>query len=170
MEGSLLSELSKSFLCCTWAYLNFFFLCLADKDSSSAPSLHGKLSNDLSTLLRMLADSHGVLKGAPSGAVELSDEERALLTAVTSGEVNEVQRLLSVPGRASMVVNAEGDCLLHMACRTPTDRIIAAIARLKPDLNATNKKGRTPLHDLAACGGSLAILGKKRARKQSDLS
>lgn len=107
----------------------------------------------------MLADSHGVLKGTPPPTVQLSDEERALLTAVTNGDVNETQRLLSVPGRASLVVNVEGDSLLHIACRTPTDRIIAAIARLKPDLNVVNKKGRAPLHDLGACGGSLAILG-----------
>lgn len=38
------------------------------------------------------------------------------------------------------------------------DRVIATIARLKPDLNAVNRVGRTPLQELAKSGGSLAIL------------
>ena len=113
---------------------------------------------DLPTLLRQLAQCHGVLRGSNSGAPVLGDEERLLVNAVTEGDMNEVVRLLAVSGRASLAL-ADGDTLLHLACRHPVDRVIAAIARLRPDMNAVNRVGRTPLHELAKHGGSLAILG-----------
>ena len=126
---------------------------------SSTPARPVSLgSADLQSLIRQLAQSHGVLRGGPSGLPLLSDEERLLVAAVQQGEAEEVARLLAVPGRASLAVG-EGDTLLHLACRQPVDRVIAAIARLRPDLNAANRLGKTPLHELAANGGSLAILG-----------
>ncbi len=118
----------------------------------------GGKSEDLAGLLRQLAQCHGVLRGAPSGVPTLLDEERLLVTAVAEGDMTEATRLLQVPGRAGLVL-ADGDTLLHLACRRPVDRVIAAIARLRPDLNAVNRVGRTSLHELAKHGGSLAILG-----------
>jgi hypothetical protein len=129
-----------------------------NRSSGGARSKGSLGGDDLPTLLRQLAQCHGVLRGSNSGVPVLGDEERLLVTAVTEGEMNDVQRLLAVPGRASLQL-ADGDTLLHLACRHPVDRVIAAIARLRPDMNATNRVGRTPLHELARHGGSLAILG-----------
>ncbi len=39
------------------------------------------------------------------------------------------------------------------------DQVFKLIVRTKPDLNAVNRKGRTPLHELALNGGSLIIMG-----------
>ena len=128
------------------------------KENKSRPAVRPKVSEDLPTLLKLLAHVHGVLKGAPDSDVVLSEEERLLVAAVGRGDAAEVARLLTVPDRASLELD-DGDSILHYACRHPTDRVIAAIARMRPDLNWTNFKGRTPLHELASCGGSLAVLG-----------
>ena len=110
-------------------------------------------------LLRVLAEAHGVLKGAPRPQAPLTDEERLLVTAVVQGEAMEVARLLKVGERADLVVDTQENTLLHLACRHPNDRVIASIARQRPNLNPRNLLGATPLHELAAHGGSLAILG-----------
>lgn len=137
----------------------FFFLAKGSSKTRtrSDDTPRAKVSNDLPTLLKLLAYSHGVLQGSVPQKVQLSEEERALVAAVISGDASEVSRLL-VSGRAGLELD-EGDVLLHIACRNPSDRVIAAIARMRPDLNSANIRGRTPLHELAENGGSLAVLG-----------
>lgn len=125
------------------------------RKTSMAPNSN---NSDLPSLLRSLAEAQQVLKSAPALGPQLSDDERALLAAVQEADVAEVQRLLQVPGRVNLEL-AHGDTLLHVACRSPVDRVVALIARGKPDLNARNERGRTPLHELAAHGGPLVILG-----------
>lgn len=149
-------------------YLNWVcvddFCCLffarAHHRASPGHAPASKLGNDVEGLLKQLAEVKGVLKGAPTRVepMVLTDDERALITAVTKGDAVEVQRLLAAPGRRTLEL-PDGDTLLHLACRNPVDKIIAQIARTKPDLNAVNLKGKAPLHELALNGGSLVILG-----------
>lgn len=99
--GSLLSELAKE---------------QGTQMGASKTAHHPKLAHDVNSMLRLLADAHGVLKGARPAGPHLSDEERALVAAVGRGDAAEVQRLLVVPGRSNMAL-PEGDSLLHLACR-----------------------------------------------------
>jgi ankyrin repeat protein len=50
-----------------------------------------------------------------------------------------------------------GETLLHVACRTKMALIVATFIAMEADLNARDRRGRTPLHATVVGGGALAV-------------
>ncbi len=82
----------------------------------------------------------------------------SLLQAIKEREINEVDRLIQTVGAA--INDTHGDLketLLHVAASTGVESIVAAVLKAKPNVNAKDLHGRTPLFN-AAFVGSEAIV------------
>ncbi|VDM50946.1 unnamed protein product [Toxocara canis] len=87
--------------------------------------------------------------------------------AINSNNLPLIKKLLEKNAEQQIKhVDANGDTLLHLACRKGENEVLQMIVDLGgTDVNATNAMGWTPLHEVANNGdeGALRIMYKLRA-------